>query len=54
MQLYVEPIKVKQERRRTGRAAIAAAMRTQFERAGVWPLMRKRIAAATYTSPATR
>ena len=51
MQLYVEPIKVKRESRRTGRAAIAARMRTEFERAGVWPLMRKRIAAATYTQP---
>ena len=51
MSLYVEPIKVKRETRRTGRAAIAAAMRSQFEKAGVWPLMRKRIAAATYTMP---
>ena len=51
MQLYVESIKVKRETRRTGRAAIAAAMRSQFEKAGVWPLMRKRIAAATYTMP---
>ena len=51
MQLYVEPIKVKRESRRTGRAAIAARMRTEFERAGVWPLMRKRIAASTYTQP---
>jgi hypothetical protein len=49
MKMYVEPLKVKQERRRTGRAAIAAAMRTQFERAGVWALMRKRIAASIYT-----
>jgi hypothetical protein len=51
MQMYVEPIKVKREARRTGRAAIAARMRAEFERAGVWPLMRKRIAAATYTMP---
>lgn len=51
MQMYVEPIKVKRETRRTGRAAIAARMRTEFERAGVWPLMRKRIAASTYTMP---
>jgi hypothetical protein len=49
MRLYVEPLKGKQERRRTGRAAIAAAMRTEFERARVWGLMRKRIAAAMYT-----
>jgi hypothetical protein len=49
MRMYVEPLKVKRERRRTGRAAIAGAMRNQFERAGVWGLMRKRIAASTYT-----
>ena len=54
MRLYVEPIKIKADkfdRLRTGRAAITAAMRTEFERAGVWPLMRKRIAAAMYTAP---
>ena len=51
MKMYVEPLRVKQERRRTGRAAIAAAMRSQFERAGVWGMMRKRIAASLYTSP---
>ena len=51
MRMYVEPLKVKQERRKTGRAAIAGAMRDQFERAGVWGLMRKRIAASTYTRP---
>jgi Protein of unknown function (DUF3037) len=49
MRLYVEPLKTKLERRRTGRAAIAGAMRTEFERAGVWGLMRKRIAASMYT-----
>lgn len=51
MGLYVEPLRVKQERKRTGRAVIAGAMRTQFERAGVWALMRKRIAASMYTLP---
>ena len=49
MRMYVEPLKVKVERKKTGRAAIAGAMRMEFERAGVWGLMRKRIAAATYT-----
>ena len=49
MRMYVEPLKVKVERKRTGRAAIAGAMRTEFERAGVWGLMRKRIAASLYT-----
>lgn len=51
MRMYVEPLKVKTERRRSGRAAIAAAMRTEFERAQVWALMRKRIAASLYTRP---
>jgi hypothetical protein len=51
MRMYVEPLKVKQERKRSGRAAIAGAMRNQFERAGVWGLMRKRIAASIYTRP---
>jgi Protein of unknown function (DUF3037) len=49
MRMYVEPLKVKIDRKRTGRAAIAGAMRTEFERAGVWGLMRKRIAASLYT-----
>ncbi len=50
LRMYVEPLKVKVERREArGRAAIAGAMRTEFERAGVWRLMRKRIAAAQYT-----
>lgn len=49
MKMYVEPLKVKVSRQRTGRAAIAGAMRTEFERAGVWGLMRKRIAASLYT-----
>jgi hypothetical protein len=51
LRLYVEPLRVKQEHRRTGRAVIATAMRTHFERAGVWALMRKRIAASMYTMP---
>jgi hypothetical protein len=51
MRMYVEPLRVKQERRRSGRAAIAASMRNEFERAGVWGMMRKRIAASLYTRP---
>ncbi|MGA1983469.1 MAG: DUF3037 domain-containing protein [Acidobacteriaceae bacterium] len=51
MKMYVDPLKVALTRRRTGRAAIAAAMRTEFERAGVWALMRKKIAASIYTQP---
>jgi len=51
MRLHVEPLRVKQDRQRTGRAVIASAMRRQFERVGVWALMRKRIAASMYTLP---
>lgn len=51
MQMYVEPLRERQVRRRTGRAAIAGAMRTHFDRAGVWALMRKRVAASLYTQP---
>ena len=49
LKLYVEPVKVPRLRTKTGRAAIAGAMRTEFERAGVWAMMRKRISAAEYT-----
>ena len=51
LRMYVEPVREKTTRRRTGRAAIAATMRGEFERAGVWELMRKRIAAGQYTRP---
>lgn len=51
MRMYVEPLRVKTAHARTGRAMIAGAMRSQFERAGVWALMRKRIAASLYTRP---
>ena len=53
MRLYVEPIGVparaSQANRQRGRAALHAAMRQQFERAGVWRLMTRRIAAEPYT-----
>ncbi len=49
MRMYVEPLRVKTERKKTGRAAIVGAMRNEFERAGVWGLMRKRISASLYT-----
>lgn len=51
MRVYVEPRRAASARKRSGRAKIQAAMRSQFERAGVWDLMRKRIAAAAYTRP---
>ena len=50
LRMYVEPMKTPQSRRKvSGRAAIVGTMRNEFERAGVWTLMRKRIAAAQYT-----
>ena len=50
LRMYVEPLKAPASRRRaSGRSAIAGVMRTEFERAGVWALLRKRIAAAQYT-----
>ncbi len=51
MRLYVEPQKVERVSRLSGRASIQAAMRTEFERAGVWDLLRKRIGVAEYTRP---
>ncbi len=51
MQLYVEKQKRRREARRTGRQAVLGKMRAEFERAGVWELMGKRIAAARYTRP---
>ncbi len=51
MRLYVEPPPRERVARLSGRAAIQAKMRTEFERAGVWELVRKRIAASQYTRP---
>ena len=51
MRLYVEPRKEKARQALSGRQAIVRQMRTQFEHARVWELMRKRIAAAEYTRP---
>lgn len=51
MRLYVEPLPRERSPRLSGRAAIQAKMRGEFERAGVWDLMRKRIAASEYTRP---
>jgi len=49
MRLYVDSPRRERKQRRGGRGAIVAAMRTHFEAAGVWALMRKPIAAANYT-----
>ncbi|HEX8712899.1 MAG TPA: DUF3037 domain-containing protein [Terracidiphilus sp.] len=51
MRLYVEPPPKERLPRLSGRAAIQTRMRAEFERAGVWELMRKRIAASEYTRP---
>jgi len=51
MRIYVEPPPRERVPRLSGRAAIQARMRTEFERAGVWELVRKRIAASEYTRP---
>jgi len=49
MRLYVDPPPKERVQRLSGRAAIQARMRTEFERAGVWDLLRKKIAASEYT-----
>lgn len=52
LKIYVEPVKAPTVRRReSGRTAIAGRMRSEFERAGVWGLMRKRVPAREYTEP---
>jgi hypothetical protein len=51
MQLHVESRKRESPARRSGRTAIHARIRAEFERVGVWDLLRKRIAAASYTRP---
>ncbi len=51
MRMYVEAPPREKVSRVRGRAAIQGAMRGEFERAGVWDLMRKQIRAAEYTRP---
>jgi hypothetical protein len=51
MRLYVEPLRREKVSRLRGRAAIQGTMRGEFERAGVWDLLRKQIAARDYTRP---
>ena len=51
MRLYVDPPKRERVPRLSGRAAIQSKMRSEFERAGVWDLLRKRIPASDYTRP---
>ena len=47
--MYIDTLKTKTVRQRTGRAAIVSAMRAEFEKARVWAMMRKRIDASLYT-----
>jgi hypothetical protein len=51
LRLYVEPPRRERLQRLRGRAAIQSAMRSEFERTGVWDLLRKQIPAAQYTRP---
>jgi hypothetical protein len=51
MRMYVDPPKRERVSRLSGRAAIQSAIRTEFERAQVWNLMRKQIRASDYTRP---
>ena len=51
MRLYVEAPARERMPRLSGRAAIQSRMRAEFEHAGVWDLLRKRIAASEYTRP---
>ena len=51
MRLYVDSPKRARSERLQGRSAVHAQMRREFEHAGVWDLMRKRIAASEYTRP---
>jgi hypothetical protein len=51
MRVYVEPPPRERSPRLRGRAAIQSRMRSEFEHAGVWDLLRKKIAASDYTRP---
>ena len=49
MRVYVEAPKRERLPRLRGRAGIQAVMRSEFERVGVWDLLRKQIRASDYT-----
>ncbi len=51
VKLYVEPRKREPASRLSGRQKVVRRMRHEFERAGVWGVMNKRIAASRYTHP---
>jgi hypothetical protein len=48
-EMYLETRRKAGQREKAGRGAILARMRDMFKSAGVWSLMKKRIAAAQYT-----
>jgi hypothetical protein len=52
MQMLVEARKRETVARKSARQAIYGTMRTEFERVGIWDLMRKRIEVASYTARA--
>lgn len=51
MKMFVEPRKREAVSRLSGRQKVVRLVRREFERAGVWTLMNKRIAASQYTQP---
>jgi len=51
MRMYVDPHRVEKMQRLSGRASLLHQMRGEFEQVGVWDLLRKRVAASTYTRP---
>ncbi len=51
MRRFVDTPRRERSQRLGGRAALRAAIRAQFELAGVWGLMQKNIAASRYTRP---
>jgi hypothetical protein len=51
MRLYVDPHVKARLPKMSGRSAIQNRMRAEFEQAGVWDVLRKRIAASDYTRP---
>ena len=51
LRMYVDSPKQAKSRKPSGRNLLVNSMRREFERAGVWRLLRKRIPAAIYTEP---
>jgi hypothetical protein len=51
MRMYVDPHRREKMQRLSGRASLLHQMRGEFEQVGVWDLLRKRVAASSYTRP---